>query len=379
MKTFDLRRAVLPGVLALSVLAGSIPASAEPYIALRTGRPCSACHVNITGGGMRNAHGVAYGLDRMPWTPAAAPDDPTIFRGRLNDHVSIGSNLRASHASTFAPSGNTNEFAVSEGNLYGDLQLLKNRLHIYLDEHVAPGGASSREAFALLDGLPGRLYVKAGRFFPDYGWRLLDDTAFIRSVTGFNFRSADDGVELGWTPGKLASSLSVTNGSGGGAEQDENKQVTALTAWTSDHGRIGVSGSENRVQSENRRLAGVFAGVRMGPLVILGEADGVRSESVTGAPLPGSLDPKVRQMIGYAEADWLAHRGVNLKAAFDYFDPDRSQTGDEVNRVGAGVEFTPSPFTQFRILWRRTDRPGVVRGITYEDEREVLAELHLYL
>jgi hypothetical protein len=142
---------------------------------------------------------------------------------------------------------------------------------------------------------------------------------------------------------------------------------------------VGVSGSENRVATESQRLGGILAGIRLGPVVFLGEIDAARSESLAGVPPPGSIVPIVRQTIAYAEADWLVHRGVNLKATFDYLDPDRSQRGDEVNRAGGGVEFTPSPFTQFRVLWRRTDRPGEVRGIAFEDDRSVLAELHLYL
>lgn len=370
------------GVL-LAVATGLVSAGAaraEPYLGLRAGRPCAACHVNITGGGMRNAHGVAYGLERVPWVAAPpASQDPTFYRGRVAEVFYIGSDLRPAHRSTFTFSDDTNEFEVQTGSLYADLQLVSGRLHLYLDEHVASGGARSREAFALLDGLPGRIYVKAGRFFAPFGWRLLDDKAFIRAATGYNFSSPDDGVEIGWTPGRLSSSLAVTNGNGGASEADDNKQVSLLSAWTSDRFRAGASGSLNRTDTESRQLAGALLGVRFGPVVLLGELDAGVSESLTGTPPPGSIDTTVRQLIGYAEADWLVHQGLNLKAQVDYLDPDRSQEGDEVNRVGGGVEATPSPYIQLRLLWHRTDRPGEVRGVTYEDDREIVAELHLYL
>ncbi len=367
--------------IALSAALGSSlsPAGAEPYLGLRAGKACAACHVNVTGGGMRNDRGVAYGLETMPRKGVADREDPTVFRGRIADLLSIGSDLRVAHTSTFARSDDANEFDVREASLYADLQLVRGRLHLYLDERVAPGAAAGRETFALLDRLPGRLYVKAGRFYPAFGWRLQDDTAFIRSVTGFNFAAPDDGVEVGHAAGVSATSLSVTNGSGGAVEQDDDKQIALLSAVTFDSVRAGVSAAANRRDDEGRALAGAHAGVRWGPLVLLGEADAARVESRTGTPPPGSIRTTVRQIITYVEADFLVHAGVNVKATHDYFDPDRSQSGDEVDRVGAGVEYTPSPSMQLRLLWRRTDRPPRVRGIPFEDDREVLAELHLYL
>ena len=99
----------------LALLALSMPAQAEPYLAVRSGQSCSACHVNPTGGGKRTEYGTLYGYSALPAgrlenifksaaksnaeQGTAAPG----WDGRITDYLAVGADLRASFQSTQVP------------------------------------------------------------------------------------------------------------------------------------------------------------------------------------------------------------------------------------------------------------------------------------
>jgi len=217
---------------------------AEPYLAIREGYKCSFCHVNQTGGGKRtgvvSAHAdewLKYPKDLFSDFEARAP-----VTGQIVDGVSIGADFRGANITLFRDKPNaegrvrnntafrpadSNDFEISEASAYLEVNLIKDALTFYLDESFAPGSAFNRETFGLLTGfLPWNMYIKAGKFFPPYGFRLQDDAAFIRSRTGFNFTSPDTGVEVGLAPGNAFLSVAVTNGTGVSRGERIGKQVS---------------------------------------------------------------------------------------------------------------------------------------------------------
>lgn len=356
----------LPAFVVLASTASGVT-RAEPLFAARTGLGCGTCHPNRTGGGGRTAYGAGYGAQTLPWKKLATGHG--LFDGAIGERVRVGLDARGGYLATFRnPGPYIGEAKLSEADVDLDVELLKDRLSIYLDEHVAPGGASSREAFALYTIDRAGLYVKGGRFFLPFGLRFQDDEAATRRATGFTFDTADIGAEVGADDGKWSTALSITNGASGAAEVDNGKQYSWTGARVFSLGRFGLSVSTNDLPARAQRtVAGAFGSFRAGPVVVMAEADEIRDNDGT--------NPERRGGAGHLELDALAHAGLTFRVFAGADDLDRHDGLSRRTQWGVGVDWTPLPGLQIRGLYRARNGPSSVPGAR-DDQAAV--EAHVY-
>jgi hypothetical protein len=352
-------------VAILAGLAGVQRATGEPYLAVQEGYKCNVCHVNPTGGGLRNNFGIVYAKAVLPAQSLDGALD--AWTGHLIDPIRVGGDLRAAWTNSTVPnSPSQQQFALEQFRVYGDIAIIPDRLGVSIDEQVAPNAAQNMEAYLHYGNAAEGLYLKGGQFYLPFGWRLQDQTAFVREVSGISMTTPQQGFELGYEHRAWSAQLDLTNVPASGAGAKAGHQITGQAVYVQPIWRVGLATSLTQSDAGNRRVAGAFAGLRTGPVGWLGEIDVVRDESFPGGRTLAA---------GLIEADWRIRRGQNLKLTAESYDPDRAVREDQQARYSIVYEFTPIPFLQFRAGYRR------YRGIpqsNVENQRLTFLELHGY-
>ncbi len=342
--------------------------NAEPWIAQREGLHCARCHVNRSGGGKRTAFGQQYGLTHLAVRPAA--QGPAGAQGpmpdpNLNEHASIGANLRLGHRTLFAKEVH-NSLVSREANIYLDLQPWR-ALTLYTDISLAEGSVEPREVFALVEG-PAGTWLRAGYLLPPFGLRFWDDEAFTRSETGFTFADPDLAAEFGWQRGDWLAQVAISNGAGGGIDGDNHKRLSGLFEWATRPLRVGLSAAFNEAGGQRRLLGGLYLGTSLGRLVLLGEVDWLHTTYLRD-------DVSVDGLVARVEADLALARGVNLQLAYGYHDPALDVAEDQRIRLRAALEVFVIPLVAGRLVY---DMGQSVPQDEVGNADALLVELHAF-
>jgi len=351
-------------MLAIVALLRTAPAEAEPYLAVMTGYKCNVCHVNPTGGGLRSEFGVTYAKVLLP----AETVDNTLdtWTGKITDRLQVGGDLRSDWTRVTAPNSPSQQsFQLEQFRVYANLTVIPDRLALYVDEQIAPNGSTNEEAYVRYGSTMDGFYIKGGQFYLPFGWRLQDQTAFVQQVSGINMTTPDKGIELGWEHSAWSAQFDVTNGQAN-ANTGSGYQVTTQVVYTKPIWRVGIAGSSTQSNIGDRRMGGLFAGLRTGPIAWLAEGDLVRDESLPGGRTLAA---------GLLEGDWRILKGHNLKLTAEYQDPDRSVSNDQQTRYSIVYEYTPLPFLQLRAGYRHYF--GIPQNNT-QNQQVILMELHGY-
>ena len=322
-------------------------ASALPRFANRTASKCQSCHVNPSGGGMRNPFGVQYGRDELPvptWAGEYALDD---FSTQLTEFVAIGADFRTLffYQQTSGPS--TNAFFQMQGDVYLNFRIAK-KVSMYLDK----GLYSGFEIFGLLNILPGSGHIKAGRFVPNYGIKMDEHRAFVREQTGFSPEAGQPfytGGEIGFSPGPVSITGGIYNAvSSPGVTTDKNKaflgRVEAIFKAGSDAG-VGIGGNAfyKDVAGTKTTLLGGFGSFGYADFTLLGEADLIKTKTAVAT---------VDGLALFAEANYVLTPGFDVKLMYDFFDRDIDLKTGSMSRYSVGFEFFPISGVEVRPLYR---------------------------
>ena len=331
----------------LLVFAGST-AGALPRFATLSGTKCSSCHVDPAGSGMRQAFGLQYGRENLPvpaWSSGTGIEDVSNV---IANFLSVGADFRTLYYVVQRPSAPPlSSFYQMQGDLYLDFALAR-RVSVYFNKGLYNGF----QAFGLLTILPARGFIKAGKFVPNFGTRLDDHTAFIRRLTGFTPEDASNryektGMEIGLSPGPLTFTAGVYNSLGNDAQAGTAKaylgRVEGMFSFT-DKFNLGLGANAfttRTVAGTKEDLYGAFGSCNIGKLVVFGEVDYLHTPAL-----------RTTGFISYVEMDYPLVTGLDLKLAYDFYDPSIDLKSGANSRYTVGVEFFPLPGVEVRPLYR---------------------------
>ena len=351
--------ALLAGVLLLSR-----PAMAEPYLAVQKGLKCGTCHVSPSGGGMRTAYGNVYAQTELAARTVSLGE---LWTGEIGKYLAVGGNLRASYQDIDVPGQPSNSTdGLDELLAYVEIRPFPKYLSLYVDARLRPDDPVIREQYARASLPGGRWSLRAGEFFLPFGLRLQDDEAFIRQVSGINFNTPDKGWEVGYESGAWSAQAAVTRGTAGGPETDSGKQYSLRVSHVKPTWRAGASFNLNDARVGDRQMQNVFAGLKTGPVAWLAEIDYIIDDATpTG---------RRESWATLVEANYGYRRGHNLKATFEWYDPDTDVSEDEQNRISLVWEYSPMQFVQARIGYRNY---GGIPQNPGQNREQLFIELHL--
>mgnify|MGYP001239563485 CR=1 FL=1 len=331
---------------------------AIPRFAIKEGS-CNTCHVNPTGGALRNDYAnlvISPDEIAMPKTASLVQlSDP----GQLTDHLRIGADLRAQ----FISDSEEASFFPMQADFYAHYDVA-GFAGIYVESEALLGTTEywSNVFLPFLNS-----FVKVGKLRPYYGLGLDDHTSFIRGGNikrtkglvkeGLPFspmRPPINGAEIGFFGMNYSVTGSISNGflSGESAEAaflgpPGNRTVVLRGERSISRGEIdGFVGASYLSEGETL-LRGIFGGVARGPLLWMGEVDLMTgwSGNVTG-------------MASYSEFAWIVRQGVHLLAKYDFIDEDIEVLENALSRFSLGVELYPFSFLEFKLQIRKTTVAG---------------------
>ncbi len=364
----------------ISVLAHSSVTSATPRLAASYGQDCQLCHVNPSGGGLRNSYVSSFiGPSELPLKPLPAHEQSKWPKTKINDNITVGTDLRllylATNNSETAVGNLDKTFFQMQGDFYvafePDPQFL-----LYLDR----GTGSDYEVFAIGRVLPWHGYLKGGRFVPEIGWRWDDHNRYTREMLDLDFPGATQaGIEIGIAPGALTASMGVFNGNGG--SQFDNNSQKMLVGKILHRQRIGAVNTAigastrwNHGSDAKERLWGVQTQASWSKFAYVGDFVGRRNEPYND---PASLslheDDHVRtwSWIMSQEVDYRPIQGVDVYFGHDFLDPDLDHESGTQYQLSLGSRIYLRHFLKLEPIFRY-ERVTDAGAITEDKRLEIV-------
>ncbi|MDO8550066.1 MAG: hypothetical protein Q7S39_07960 [Ignavibacteria bacterium] len=332
-----------------------------PRFSLRGGGgDCVGCHVNPTGGNMRNEGGWGFGKNVLPMN---TPEDDFAMSNKIGDNIQFGLDLRGQTLLMMTSERKRIDFQKMTGSIYTNIDL-SEKIKVFTRYDFIQ---QIWEAYGVAHILPNNSYIKGGTFQSNYGIRLDDHTAYTRGgdlgllfstnvKTGLIYdpRYVETGLELGFYFDEFAF-LTASVGNPRSSLFLYDPVYTAnlkIQPNIGDDKSLFLGGSIaafrgliiplfGRVFPEVKMYGG-YVGFGIGDFTIMGEYDMANDYLFKDSASTALM----------VEVAYRVIKGLEAVVRLDRFDPNSKFEKDEYTRVIIGFEIFPYSFIEIKPQYR---------------------------
>ncbi|MBI2572123.1 MAG: hypothetical protein HYV63_34365 [Candidatus Schekmanbacteria bacterium] len=336
---------------------------------------CNSCHLNQSGGGLRNSAARYYATARgssfvLPIFTRLEPR-----RQALGKYFQFGLDLRTAYVKQ---QGRSYRFFPMQADLYLAVMPIRHLTIYYQDGRTPVDIPSRKELFVQLDELPYMSHVKVGRFLPPFGLRYQDHTAFVRGWKGdgqgLGAWDYVEGVEIGTNPVIPFLDAAYFTDMGNEAFGRNPKGYSINLGSKLLHRRLelsygaGVSLLAVDADDKDTRMWGVHGALGIWRLAGLVEWN----KKTVSDDLSG-LDFDSKALFGLINVQ--VHSGVDFFVQYDFWDPDVIVKDDHRHRYSVGTSLHLLESFEWEVRYR-FDREGPGREV---DNDTFLFQTHFWL
>ncbi|MBW2307676.1 MAG: hypothetical protein JRG73_12160 [Deltaproteobacteria bacterium] len=330
---------------------------------------CNSCHVNPTGGGLRNRFARYYARNRGTTFPLPFMEAIEDKRQKVERFIQVGGDLRYAHVEP--DRGEEINFYMHR-EYYIALHPFPYITLYYQNGRYPEGVERRRENFLLVRDLPFQSHVKVGRFIPPFGLRVPDHTAFVRDRLNLGHFDWVEGLEVGTNPLIPFLNAAVFNEMANEAFGRDATGFSVNAGVKALHMAyritFGLGGQYFRADSSERntQIQGFHGMLGFWRMSWNFEWDERQIEERTP-----SIQTETRAV--YSLLNFELYRGVDLFFQYDFLDPDLKIRDDHRHRYTLGVSLHPVEMLELEFRWRyQVETPDV-------ENDEWMVQIHLWL
>lgn len=336
-----------------------------PSYAIEENSGCINCHVNPTGGVMRNDYGSnIYSLDELSIRKWIKDKE---FDGYISDNIQIGGEFRIQ---SYAGQVESSIFPM-QIDIHTNIEF-NNDISMFMKYGADP------EFYILLDDLLGSDWIKIGRTISDYGLKIDDHTSFIRGGNStksyiysgsvdeglvFDFASTYKNPTLVEFGKKLSSNIYLTGSISTGLIDEKNKNLTLSARYKNKIAEKSVLFGSSFMKEDDFKMIGLYGGFSKGKFTYSYEIDRAYNWINT-----------YESIASYFEIKYKPIQGIHIIGKYDYFDKNYDVSDGSVDRYSFGINIFPLNYIELKFQLREYK----LYSIDSTPNTEYLVQLHTW-